>query len=82
MLMQSFGSITSVFSVTKTLLNNDTFHGPYAFLFLGQAVARRLKPFGVKRFLYSGRQPRPEAAAECGAEFGRNHTLYLLFGLH
>ncbi|XP_048360371.1 glyoxylate reductase/hydroxypyruvate reductase [Sphaerodactylus townsendi] len=35
---------------------------------IGQAVARRLKPFGVKRFLYSGRHPKTEAA-EFGAEF-------------
>ncbi|XP_060093005.1 glyoxylate reductase/hydroxypyruvate reductase [Heteronotia binoei] len=36
---------------------------------IGQAVARRLKPFRVKRFLYSGRHPKPEAAAEFAAEF-------------
>nr|XP_056704920.1 glyoxylate reductase/hydroxypyruvate reductase [Euleptes europaea] len=36
---------------------------------IGQAVARRLKPFGVKRFLYSGRHPKPEGMAEFGAEF-------------
>ncbi|XP_017548879.1 glyoxylate reductase/hydroxypyruvate reductase [Pygocentrus nattereri] len=28
---------------------------------IGLAVARRLKPFGVKRLLYSGRQPKPQA---------------------
>ncbi|XP_026722697.1 glyoxylate reductase/hydroxypyruvate reductase, partial [Athene cunicularia] len=36
---------------------------------IGQAVARRLKPFGVRRFLYTGSRPKPEAAAEFGAEF-------------
>ncbi|NXN19086.1 GRHPR reductase, partial [Indicator maculatus] len=36
---------------------------------IGQAVARRLKPFGVRRFLYSGSRPRPESAAEFGAEY-------------
>uniref|UniRef100_A0A2R8MJX5 Glyoxylate reductase/hydroxypyruvate reductase n=3 Tax=Callithrix jacchus TaxID=9483 RepID=A0A2R8MJX5_CALJA len=36
---------------------------------IGQAIARRLKPFGVQRFLYTGRQPRPEDAAEFQAEF-------------
>ncbi|PNI98900.1 GRHPR isoform 7 [Pan troglodytes] len=36
---------------------------------IGQAIARRLKPFGVQRFLYTGRQPRPEEAAEFQAEF-------------
>ncbi|XP_010003838.1 PREDICTED: glyoxylate reductase/hydroxypyruvate reductase [Chaetura pelagica] len=36
---------------------------------IGQAVARRLKPFGVKKFLYSGSRPRPESAAEFDAEF-------------
>lgn len=40
-------------------------------LALGQAIARRLKPFGVQRFLYTGRQPRPEEAAEFQAEFGK-----------
>ncbi|XP_054545334.1 glyoxylate reductase/hydroxypyruvate reductase isoform X1 [Talpa occidentalis] len=36
---------------------------------IGQAIARRLKPFGVQKFLYSGRQPRPQEAAEFQAEF-------------
>uniref|UniRef100_A0A8U8C1D5 D-isomer specific 2-hydroxyacid dehydrogenase NAD-binding domain-containing protein n=1 Tax=Geospiza parvula TaxID=87175 RepID=A0A8U8C1D5_GEOPR len=36
---------------------------------IGQAVARRLKPFGVRRFLYTGSGPKPESAAEFGAEF-------------
>ncbi|NXH44869.1 GRHPR reductase, partial [Dicaeum eximium] len=36
---------------------------------LGQAVARRLKPFGVRKFLYTGSGPKPESAAEFGAEF-------------
>ncbi|DAA26797.1 glyoxylate reductase/hydroxypyruvate reductase [Bos taurus] len=36
---------------------------------IGQAIARRLKPFGVRRFLYTGRQPRPQEAAEFQAEF-------------
>ncbi|XP_065518818.1 glyoxylate reductase/hydroxypyruvate reductase isoform X2 [Lathamus discolor] len=36
---------------------------------IGQAVARRLKPFGVKKFLYTGSGPKPESGAEFGAEF-------------
>ncbi|XP_066505065.1 glyoxylate reductase/hydroxypyruvate reductase [Hoplias malabaricus] len=28
---------------------------------IGLAIAQRLKPFGVKRLLYSGRQPKPQA---------------------
>ncbi|KAG8130353.1 putative Glyoxylate reductase-hydroxypyruvate reductase-like protein [Naja naja] len=36
---------------------------------IGQAVAYRLKPFGIKKFLYTGRHPRPEAAVELKAEF-------------
>ncbi|NXT05748.1 GRHPR reductase, partial [Prunella fulvescens] len=36
---------------------------------IGQAVARRLKPFGVRKFLYTGSAPKPESAAEFGAEF-------------
>lgn len=39
----------------------------------GQAIARRLKPFGVQRFLYTGRQPRPQEAAEFQAEFGKEN---------
>ncbi|KAM6363812.1 glyoxylate reductase/hydroxypyruvate reductase isoform 1-T1 [Pluvialis apricaria] len=36
---------------------------------IGQAVAHRLKPFGVKKFLYTGSHPKPESAAEFEAEF-------------
>ncbi|XP_030326587.1 glyoxylate reductase/hydroxypyruvate reductase [Strigops habroptila] len=36
---------------------------------IGQAVARRLKPFGVKKFLYTGSGPKPESGAEFEAEF-------------
>lgn len=36
---------------------------------IGLAIAQRLKPFGVKRFLYTGRQPRPEAAAKIQGEY-------------
>lgn len=41
----------------------------------GQAVARRLKPFGVRKFLYTGSGPKPESAAEFGAEFGKDGTM-------
>ncbi|KAE8632291.1 hypothetical protein XENTR_v10001505 [Xenopus tropicalis] len=36
---------------------------------IGLAIARRLKPFGVKKFLYTGRQPKPECDEELNAEF-------------
>ncbi|KAM6105564.1 glyoxylate reductase/hydroxypyruvate reductase [Pterocles gutturalis] len=36
---------------------------------IGQAVARRLRPFGVRKFLYTGSCPKPESAAEFDAEF-------------
>ncbi|XP_013907056.1 PREDICTED: glyoxylate reductase/hydroxypyruvate reductase [Thamnophis sirtalis] len=36
---------------------------------IGRAIGYRLKPFGVKRFLYTSRQPKLEAAAELKAEF-------------
>ncbi|XP_072260633.1 glyoxylate reductase/hydroxypyruvate reductase-like [Pyxicephalus adspersus] len=36
---------------------------------IGLAIAQRLKPFGVKKFLYTGRQPRPESATEVNAEY-------------
>ena len=41
---------------------------------IGQAVMARLQPFGVTRFVYSGRG-RKEAAAERGAEFVPFETL-------
>lgn len=46
-------------------------------LSLGLAIAQRLKPFGVKKFLYTGRQPRPECAAEVNAEYGNINDLYI-----
>uniref|UniRef100_A0A4X2KSA8 Glyoxylate reductase/hydroxypyruvate reductase n=1 Tax=Vombatus ursinus TaxID=29139 RepID=A0A4X2KSA8_VOMUR len=36
---------------------------------IGQAIARRLKPFGVQKFLYTGRRPRAKEAAEFQAVF-------------
>uniref|UniRef100_A0A4W3HIM3 Glyoxylate reductase/hydroxypyruvate reductase n=1 Tax=Callorhinchus milii TaxID=7868 RepID=A0A4W3HIM3_CALMI len=42
---------------------------------IGLAIAERLKPFGVKRFLYTGRQPRPEPAAKVQAEYVPLNTL-------
>ncbi|XP_041112776.1 glyoxylate reductase/hydroxypyruvate reductase-like [Polyodon spathula] len=36
---------------------------------IGLSIAKRLKPFGVTRFLYTGRQPRPESAAEIQGEY-------------
>ncbi|XP_048451038.1 glyoxylate reductase/hydroxypyruvate reductase-like isoform X1 [Rhincodon typus] len=36
---------------------------------IGFAVAQRLKPFGVKKFLYTDFEPKPEAAAEIQAEY-------------
>ncbi|XP_056143120.1 glyoxylate reductase/hydroxypyruvate reductase isoform X1 [Lampris incognitus] len=41
---------------------------------IGMAIARRLKPFGVKRLLYSGRTAKPHAA-EVGGEFTPLDTL-------
>ncbi|XP_067885019.1 glyoxylate reductase/hydroxypyruvate reductase-like [Heterodontus francisci] len=36
---------------------------------IGLAVAQRLKPFGVKKFLYTDFEPKPEVAAEVQAEY-------------
>ncbi|XP_028661612.1 glyoxylate reductase/hydroxypyruvate reductase [Erpetoichthys calabaricus] len=36
---------------------------------IGLAIARRLKPFGVRKFLYTGQQPKPEIAAEIEGQF-------------
>ncbi|XP_072452879.1 glyoxylate reductase/hydroxypyruvate reductase isoform X1 [Notamacropus eugenii] len=36
---------------------------------IGQAIARRLKPFGIQKLIYTGRQPKPKEAAEFQAEF-------------
>uniref|UniRef100_A0A671KEY6 Glyoxylate reductase/hydroxypyruvate reductase n=1 Tax=Sinocyclocheilus anshuiensis TaxID=1608454 RepID=A0A671KEY6_9TELE len=37
---------------------------------IGLAIARQLKPFGVKRLLYTGRQPKPQAQ-EMDGEYGK-----------
>lgn len=42
--------------------------------FVGLAIARRLKPFGVKRLLYTGRQPKSQAQ-EVDGEFVPLDTL-------
>uniref|UniRef100_UPI00398F2924 glyoxylate reductase/hydroxypyruvate reductase-like isoform X2 n=1 Tax=Pristiophorus japonicus TaxID=55135 RepID=UPI00398F2924 len=36
---------------------------------IGLAVAQRLKPFGVKKFLYTDFEPKPEIAAQIQAEY-------------
>ncbi|KAK1176015.1 glyoxylate reductase/hydroxypyruvate reductase-like [Acipenser oxyrinchus oxyrinchus] len=36
---------------------------------IGVAIAKRLKPFGVKRFIYTDVAPRPELAAQIQAEY-------------
>ncbi|KAI8100164.1 D-isomer specific 2-hydroxyacid dehydrogenase [Halteromyces radiatus] len=36
---------------------------------IGQAVAKRLKAFGITRILYHGRSQKPQAESELGAEF-------------
>uniref|UniRef100_UPI00358EA1B6 glyoxylate reductase/hydroxypyruvate reductase isoform X2 n=1 Tax=Myxine glutinosa TaxID=7769 RepID=UPI00358EA1B6 len=36
---------------------------------IGCGVAERLKPFGVKKFLYCGRHPKPDKADRLGADF-------------
>ncbi|KAI8343205.1 D-isomer specific 2-hydroxyacid dehydrogenase [Chlamydoabsidia padenii] len=36
---------------------------------IGEAVAKRLKAFGITRILYHGRSRKPQAEAELGAEF-------------
>lgn len=42
---------------------------------IGMAIAQRLKPFGVKRFLYSGNNKKPEAES-LPAEFGKSWMLW------
>lgn len=41
----------------------------------GLAIARRLKPFGVKHLLYSGRQPKPQAQEVDGEHGERNRRI-------
>ena len=41
---------------------------------IGLAVAKRLQPFGVSRFLYTGNSPKPEGV-DVGAEFVTMDTL-------
>ncbi|KAI5624934.1 glyoxylate reductase/hydroxypyruvate reductase, partial [Silurus asotus] len=42
---------------------------------IGLAIAQRLKPFGVKRLLYSGRQPKPQAGEVDGEHVGLDSLL-------
>ncbi|XP_078062188.1 glyoxylate reductase/hydroxypyruvate reductase-like isoform X1 [Mustelus asterias] len=42
---------------------------------IGLAIANRLKPFGVKKLFYTGRQPRPDAAAQIQGEYVSLNTL-------
>uniref|UniRef100_A0A8B9S6E4 Glyoxylate reductase/hydroxypyruvate reductase n=1 Tax=Apteryx owenii TaxID=8824 RepID=A0A8B9S6E4_APTOW len=47
---------------------------------IGTAVAMQLKPFGVKKFLYTNIAPQPEMAAAIPAEFGTGQVFsYVLF---
>ncbi|KAL1498369.1 hypothetical protein ABEB36_009179 [Hypothenemus hampei] len=48
-------------------LKNSTV-GIVGFGRIGQEIAKRLKPFGPKRFLYYNRSEKPEAANEVGAK--------------
>ncbi|MGH0150764.1 UNVERIFIED_CONTAM: hypothetical protein FKN15_018222 [Acipenser sinensis] len=41
----------------------------FVFTITGVAIAKRLKPFGVKRFIYTDVAPRPELAAQIQAEY-------------
>ncbi|XP_038660468.1 glyoxylate reductase/hydroxypyruvate reductase-like [Scyliorhinus canicula] len=42
---------------------------------IGLAIAQRLKPFGVKKFFYAGRQARPDAADQIKGEYVSLNTL-------
>uniref|UniRef100_A0A4W3HLG5 D-isomer specific 2-hydroxyacid dehydrogenase NAD-binding domain-containing protein n=1 Tax=Callorhinchus milii TaxID=7868 RepID=A0A4W3HLG5_CALMI len=39
---------------------------------IGIAVGQCLKPFGVKKFLYTDFEPKPDIAAQIQAEYGKN----------
>lgn len=43
-----------------------------AFYVTGEAIANRLRPFGVKNFLYNDIAPREELAAKISADFGKS----------
>lgn len=38
----------------------------------GVAIAERLAPFKVKKFIYTDVEPRPELASVINAEFGKD----------
>ncbi|XP_067839452.1 glyoxylate reductase/hydroxypyruvate reductase-like [Heptranchias perlo] len=48
---------------------NDSTVGIVGLGRIGLAVAQRLKPFGVKKFLYTDFEPKPEVAAQIQAEY-------------
>lgn len=41
------------------------------YMCVGVAIAERLKPFKVKKFIYTDVEPRPELAKMIEAEYGR-----------
>lgn len=44
------------------------------FVLEGVAIAERLAPFKVKKFIYTDVAPRPELASTINAEYGKNWT--------
>lgn len=42
---------------------------------LGVAIAERLKPFKVKKFIYTDIAPRPELAEAIQAEYGKQSSV-------
>lgn len=54
----------------KKQLKTDTSH--FVFTPEGVAIAERLVPFKVKKFIYADVAPRPELAALIGAEYGED----------
>lgn len=44
---------------------------------LGVAIAERLKPFKVKKFIYADVAPRPELAEVIQAEYGKQNSQIL-----
>ncbi|KAG2466758.1 GRHPR reductase, partial [Polypterus senegalus] len=45
---------------------------------IGLAIARRLKPFGVRKFLYTGQRPKPEIAAEIEGQFAHPEAFQVI----
>lgn len=57
---------------TKLPFLSDSYFSQCVFVLEGVAIAERLAPFKVKKFIYTDVAPRPELASLINAEYGKD----------